>query len=160
MGFFVLALLILLLTAEFSTFVWVAETIGPLDAVTLLLLVSLVGIWLTKRAGLGAVRRIRQVHSEGRVPGRELVDGVLIVLAGALLLFPGFVTGAFGVALLLPPVRAGVRVLLVRRFERSRHLTVIRTARRDGAGGSSEIWDVQSWEERDTSGPGEIGGRR
>lgn len=160
MGLFVLALVILLLTAEFSTFVWVAETLGPLDAVALLLIVSLVGVWLTKRAGLGAARRIQKVNSEGRVPGRELADGVLILAAGVLLVFPGFVTGALGAALLVPPVRAGVRILMLRRFEKSRRLVVTHSRHRPGSERTSAVWDVESWEEpnrRRGSGPAEIG---
>ena len=51
---------------------------------------------------------------EGRVPGRELVDGVLILFAGALLLTPGFVTDAVGLLLLLPPIRAAIRLVALR----------------------------------------------
>lgn len=161
MGLFVLALVIVLLMAEFSTFAWVADALGgSLDAITLLLLVSFVGVWMTKRAGLGAARRIRQVTNEGKVPGQELADGVLILAAGVLLVFPGFLTGALGVALLVPPVRAGVRLLMLRRFEKSRRLVVTRARYRDGSG-TSEVWDVQSREEepnrRGGSGPAEIG---
>lgn len=146
MALFILALVILLLTAEFTAFLWVADTLGWLDAVALALLVSLVGVWLTKRAGLGAARRIREAGEEGRAPSREVADGALILLAGLLLLVPGFVTDAFGVALLLPPVRAGVRVLVLQRFRRGRGLVVVQN-RRQATGGAPEVWDVQSWEE-------------
>lgn len=166
MALLILALVILLLTAEFTAFAWVADTLGWWDAVALSLLISLAGVWLTKRAGLGAARRIQEAGEAGRIPSREVADGALILLAGLLLLLPGFVTDAFGVALLLPPVRAGVRVLALRRFRRKRGLVVAQSQRR------TEVWDVQSWEEdpnasRDgrgrrpaSSGPEEIEGPR
>jgi UPF0716 protein FxsA len=54
----------------------------------------------------------------GEVPGRELVDGVLILFAGALLVTPGFLSDIAGVLLLLPPVRAAVRAVAIRSLER------------------------------------------
>jgi UPF0716 protein FxsA len=62
----------------------------------LLLAVSLAGAWMAKREGLGVYRRFRQQISEGRVPGVEIVDGVLVIVAAALLLTPGFLTDARG----------------------------------------------------------------
>lgn len=171
MALFIFALVILLLTAEFTVFVWVADSVGWLDAVALSLLVSLAGVWLTKRAGLGAARRIQEASDQGRVPSREVADGALILLAGLLLLVPGFVTDVFGAALLVPPVRAGIRVLALHRFRRGRGLVVVQSRQRTG-GGVSEVWDVQSWEDagsesrdgrsgRSTgSEPGEIEGPR
>jgi UPF0716 protein FxsA len=155
MALFILALVILLLTAEFTVFVWVADIFGWWDAVALSVLISLVGIWLSKRAGLGAARRIREASEEGRVPSREVADGALILLAGLLLLVPGFVTDIFGAALLLPPVRAGVRVLALRQFRRKHGLVLVQSRRR-GSEGVAEVWDVRSWEE-DPNGGGRDG---
>jgi UPF0716 protein FxsA len=88
------------------------------NTLALLVLISFVGAWLMKREGLGALRRAQRQVDAGMVPGRELVDGALIVLAGALLLAPGFITDAVGLLLLLPPVRAGVRSFARHRLER------------------------------------------
>jgi UPF0716 protein FxsA len=90
--------------------------IGVLDTVGLLLLSSIVGSWLMKREGLGVLRRIQSQLANGQVPGKELVDAFLILLGGALMLAPGFLTDVAGMALLLPPVRAAVRAMLRRRF--------------------------------------------
>ena len=70
---------------------------------------TVAGAWLIKRGGMSLYRRIREAVAAGRVPGKELADAFLILLGGALMLTPGFVTDAFGIALLLPPVRAVVR---------------------------------------------------
>ena len=80
-----------------------------LDTLALLLLISIVGAWLAKREGLGVLRRMQAAVNAGRVPGTELIDGFLILLAAALMLTPGFLTDVAAILLLLPPVRAAVR---------------------------------------------------
>jgi UPF0716 protein FxsA len=56
------------------------------------------------------------VLAEGKVPQREVIDGVLVIFGGALLLTPGFLSDFLGLILLLPPTRAIVRAVLVKRF--------------------------------------------
>jgi UPF0716 protein FxsA len=101
--------------AELYVLIQVGQVIGVLDTVGLLLLVSIVGAWLAKREGIGVLRRMQAAVNAGRVPGTELVDAFLILLAAALMLTPGFLTDIVAILLLLPPVRAGVRRAL-RRF--------------------------------------------
>lgn len=101
---------------ELAVIIKVGAAIGVLDTVGLLILSSIVGSWLMKREGLGVLRRIQSQLAAGQVPGKELVDAFLILLGGALMLAPGFLTDIAGMALLLPPVRAGVRGILRRRF--------------------------------------------
>lgn len=114
-----LVLLFLVLPiAELAVIVQVSDGIGLGNTLGLLLLVSLVGAWLVKREGLGAWRRVEARVAGGEMPATELVDGVMILVAGALLLTPGFITDAVGLALLLPPVRAGLRGIVRRRFAR------------------------------------------
>jgi UPF0716 protein FxsA len=117
--FAVLALLFLVVPfIELFVLIQVGQAIGALPTIALLLVVSLVGAWLVKREGLGVIRRARQEVERGRVPGRELVDGVLILFAGALMLTPGFFTDVFGIALLLPPVRRALRAVATARLSR------------------------------------------
>jgi UPF0716 protein FxsA len=106
----ILALIFLVVPfLELYVLLQVGHVVGVLNTIALLVAVSLVGGWLVKREGLGVLRRAQQQMHSGRVPGKELVDGVLILFAGALLLTPGFLTDVVGILLLLPPVRAGVR---------------------------------------------------
>jgi UPF0716 protein FxsA len=115
----VLALLFIVVPiAELYVILQVGQAIGVLDTIVLLILVSVVGAWLAKREGLGVLRRIRRSLDAGRVPGTELIDGFLILLAGALMLTPGFLTDILAILLLLPPVRVVVRRQLRRRFAR------------------------------------------
>jgi UPF0716 protein FxsA len=98
---------------ELAVIIQVGQAIGAAETILLLIVVSVAGGWLVKREGVGVLRRISTAVSAGRVPGRELADGALIVFAGALLLTPGFLSDVLGIALLLPPVRAVVRPVLV-----------------------------------------------
>jgi UPF0716 protein FxsA len=112
---FVLLLLVVPFV-EIFVFVQVATWIGVLDAMGLLLLISLVGVGIVWKQGSSAWRRIRNELATGKVPGAALIDGGLIFFAGVLLIIPGYVSDACGLLLLVPPVRAGVRGMLRRRY--------------------------------------------
>lgn len=109
-------LFLVLPIAELYVLVQVAQEVGVLTSLALLVVVSFVGAWLVKREGLGLLLRIRSELAAGRLPTNQLVDGFLVLFAGALLLTPGFLTDGVGLLLLLPPTRAMVRLALLRRF--------------------------------------------
>lgn len=115
----VLAVLFLVLPiAELYVIVQVASGVGILNTIGLLVVVSVVGAWLCKHEGIGVLRRIRSALDRYEVPHRELVDGGLILFAGALLLTPGFLTDVLAVLLLLPPTRAIARGVVLRALAR------------------------------------------
>ncbi len=97
---------------ELYVIITVGQAIGVLPTVALLLADALLGAALVRREGRRAWQALRVALSEQRVPGREVADGALVVLGGALLLTPGFVTDVFGLLCLLPPTRAVLRRLL------------------------------------------------
>lgn len=101
---------------ELALFVQVASWIGLLQAVLLLLLVSALGVLVVRHQGLGAYRRVRDQVREGRLPAADLVNGLLIVVAGVLLILPGFISDVVAVLLLLPPTRVFVRALLQKHY--------------------------------------------
>lgn len=111
-------LFVLVPIVELYVIVQVAHALGVLDTLALLLVISVLGGWLAKREGLGVLRRIQGQMASGQVPTNALVDGAILLVAGVLMLTPGFVTDAFGLVLLLPPTRAAVRRLLIGRFRR------------------------------------------
>ena len=129
--------------AELAVIVQVGQAIGTLSTIAVLLLISVVGATLMKREGLGVLHRARSSLASGRVPGREVADGFLIVLGGALMLTPGFLTDVVGLALLLPPVRALVRPFLLRQLQARAVVAVGSAAHRGpGASGRSGVIDV------------------
>ena len=110
----VLAVLFLVIPfLELAVIITVASQVGVLETIALLIIVSVAGAWLCKREGVGVLRRIRDSLDRGELPHRELVDGALILLAGALLLTPGFLSDCVGILLLLPPTRAIARTIVL-----------------------------------------------
>lgn len=112
-GAVVPALLVLALIAvpliELYVLIQVGQVIGAVPTLGLLLLVSVLGAALLRREGARSWRAFREATARGAVPACEVADGALIVLAGALLVTPGFVSDVFGLLLLLPPIRVLVR---------------------------------------------------
>lgn len=146
MGFLILLLLVALPLVELAVAIQVGASIGVLNTLGLLILVTLAGGWLAKREGLGVVNRIRRAQESGEPPSRELADAALILLAAGLFIFPGFVTDVFGLLLLLPPIRIGVRTLLLRQLKARGDVIVVRSGS-DVSGEGDAVWDVDSWEE-------------
>jgi UPF0716 protein FxsA len=116
---FILVLLFIALPiAELYVIIKVGEAIGVLPTLGLLILDSIVGAALWRHQGRAAWRRFNDALEGGRVPAKEVFDGALIILGGALLLTPGFISDVFGILFLLPPTRATIRVALTRLFRR------------------------------------------
>jgi UPF0716 protein FxsA len=106
---------------EIYFIIQVAHVIGGWETLALLIFESLLGAWLMKRQGIGALNRITQAIDQHRAPGKELIDGFLILVAGVLMITPGFVTDVLGYLLLIPPTRAIFRRILVSRFKQGRY---------------------------------------
>jgi UPF0716 protein FxsA len=117
-----LALIALFLVVPFLELYVILEVVGPaLGApLTILLLAadSVIGALLFKSQGRSVWRRFNTALSEGRVPHREVIDGVLVIFGGAFLITPGFLSDIVGALLLIPPTRSLVRRFLVRRLGR------------------------------------------
>jgi UPF0716 protein FxsA len=107
-------LFIVLPIAELYVIIQVGQEIGVWWTLALLIADSFVGAALARSQGRAAWRAFNLALAEGRVPARETFDGAMIILGGALLLTPGFITDVFGILLLLPPTRAMLRGLVTR----------------------------------------------
>jgi len=142
--FVVVLLLLLWPLVEIAVFLQVVAWIGVLNALALMVAISLCGAWLVKRQGIGTLARMRTELDQGRIPTGPMTDGGLLAAAGFLLLVPGFVTDVVGLALLVPAVRGGVRRRLGRRF-------TVRTAR-VRRGRTPDYLDVEEARRRDRDG--------
>ena len=94
---------------EIYVIVQVGEAIGVVPTLVLLLADAVLGTWIFRREGRRAWQALQQAIGEHRVPTKEVADGALIVVGGALMLAPGFVTDAVGLLCVLPPTRAVLR---------------------------------------------------
>ena len=134
-------LLITWVAAELYVIVLVAEAIGLLLTIVLLIAAAPFGVWAMRSVGRVVWRRFNQALAEGRPPGREVADGVLVVLGGALLILPGFITDVLGLLLLFPLTRAPLRSMLVTNFQSRLVVQAGRFASRSGAGRYDEHAD-------------------
>jgi UPF0716 protein FxsA len=114
MPLLLILLFIVVPVAELYVIIKVGELIGVWPTLALLLADALLGSWLLKHQGRNAWRRFNEALAARRFPGREVVDGALIIVGGTLLLTPGFLTDIVGVFFLLPPTRAIARRVLKR----------------------------------------------
>ena len=141
-----MALFALYALAELAALVWVGSEIGLLWVLGIAIATALIGFYLVSRAGLSALRRIRDRINQGQMPGREVSDGAAILVAGALLIAPGLIGDVLGLLLLIPEVRASIHRTVSRRI--SARVTVFtseRTLRRGWSGPAAlpdEIIDI------------------
>lgn len=103
-------LIIIVPIVELWVIVVVGSRIGILNTLALLILVSIAGAILLKREGIATWRKLQATMARGQVPTDEVTDGALILLGGALLLTPGFVTDIVGLLFVFPGTRAAIKV--------------------------------------------------
>jgi UPF0716 protein FxsA len=137
-----IVLFIILPLAELYVIYQVGDAIGILPTLALLVLDSLLGAWLLRTQGRATWNRFQATMQAGRVPHREVFDGVLVIFGGAFLITPGFITDIIGVLLLLPPTRSLFRRWLVRRGGRLFGFSIA-TGRRAPAGTNGQDFDVE-----------------
>ena len=124
-----LALFIVVPLAELYVILKVGDAIGAVWTILLLAADSVLGSLLLRAQGRSVWRRFNMALGDGKMPHREVIDGVLVIFGGAFLVTPGFITDVVGLLLLLPPTRAVIRRMLVSRLGRR---VVVRTTRRGG----------------------------
>jgi UPF0716 protein FxsA len=133
-----IALFILLPLAELYVILKVGDAIGVPWTILLLAADSILGAMLLRSQGRAVWRRFNEALATGRMPHREVQDGVLVIFGGAFLITPGFLTDVIGLLLLLPPTRAVIRRLGMRRLRHRMELRVAAT----GAG-TGRDFDVE-----------------
>src|SRR5919108_4758395 len=110
------AIFIVVPLVELYVILKVGDAIGAVWTILLLAADSVLGSVLLRSQGRSVWRRFNEAVATGRMPHREVMDGVLVIFGGAFLITPGFLTDVVGLILLIPPTRAALRSLLARRF--------------------------------------------
>lgn len=142
-----LGIFALISLAEMATFFWVQSWIGLGWALALAVTTALIGSTLVSRAGISVMDRFRGRINQGGLPTRELSDGATVLVSGAFLISPGFITDILGFLLLLPPVRDLVYRIVSRRF--SSRVAVFSsggTTRRIRPNDGEEVIDIEGYE--------------
>lgn len=146
------ALFLIVPVLELITLVWIGERVGFWPTIGLVVFTAFVGSWLAKREGWHTFQKIQNKLASGQPPGKELTDGLIILVSGVLLLTPGVLTDVIGFLGLLPPSRNAIRKGLQKRFQggiKTRIHTPFTTPTTPGAGTGSQhpIEDAEVIEE-------------
>jgi UPF0716 protein FxsA len=112
-----LLLFILVPLAELYLFMTIGSELGFANTVAIIIITAILGAALTKSQGRRAMLKFQEATSQGRVPAHEALEGLIILLAGAVLITPGFLTDSVGFLLLIPPVRTVVARFLGHRLK-------------------------------------------
>ncbi len=100
--------------AELYLLIKIGGMIGALNTVLIILFTAVIGAYLAKTQGFIVIKKINQALNEGRLPARELLDGLVVLLGGFTLITPGFLTDFIGLSMLFPPTRVLYIKLAVR----------------------------------------------
>lgn len=151
----VLALVVCLPIVELTLFILLGNWLGYGWTLLILLAGFVLGAWLFRREGPRAIQAMRRAQHDQRPPGREIIDGALIALGGALMVFPGVASDVVGLLMIVPPTRAMLRRLAVRVLEARlsptiasqmlgpRQVRVRRTPRPDTSGDAADTEPIE-----------------
>ena len=112
-----LAAFILMPIIELAVLLKLHEVAGFVNTLAIVIITGFVGAFLARAQGLMVLAQIRRDLAEGRIPAPRLMDGVMILIAGVLLITPGLITDTAGFLLLIPVVRSIIRAWLRRKLE-------------------------------------------
>lgn len=111
-----LFLFIIMPVAEMAVLIQVGGMIGVLNTVGLVLLTAVIGAWLLRQQGLATLLKANQRLNSGELPAREVAEGLILAVGGALLLTPGFITDTVGFLCLIPGSRHWLAAQVLKRM--------------------------------------------
>ena len=99
--------------AEIYLLLQVGGLIGALPTIFLVVFTAMLGAWLLKQQGLATFQRFQASLAQGEIPAYEMIEGPIILMGGALLLTPGFITDVLGLACLIPQLRRRIAQYII-----------------------------------------------
>ena len=153
MGFYFLAIFVAMPIIEIAVFIQAGELIGLWPTIGIVILTAVIGTSLMRAQGLQTLARAQAQMDQGEMPIGELFNGICILIAGVLLLTPGFVTDTMGFLLLIPPLRKAVGAGVIMKLVQSGNIRTNFSRRTYGNTGSSQGGAPGSHEQRPGNGP-------
>jgi UPF0716 protein FxsA len=132
-----LLLFIAVPAVELILLIEIGQRVGTLATIGIIMGTGIVGASLARQQGMSTFARLRNDLADGRLPAEPIVDGVLILVAGAVLITPGVLTDLVGFLLLVPACRRLIKRVVKRRFERAMRAGTVSVAAFHGTGQSS-----------------------
>jgi UPF0716 protein FxsA len=137
----ILLLLAVVPLTDILLLVWMGQQTDGFVVMMLIVVPAVLGLWVARHIGLRALREVNRQMALGRMPSGSLLDGLLMLLAGGLLIFPGPITDLAGLGLLVPPLRRAVRKYVVDRIQTK--VAAMMAGDRDPMGPRDKIIDVR-----------------
>ena len=113
-----LIIFIILPILELAVLLRLDNAIGLFQTIILIFLTGIIGAWLVRQQGINILFRIKKEINNGNIPAKEMIDGVMLLIAGAVLITPGLITDTFGFLLLIPYTRNFIRKWIRNRIEK------------------------------------------
>ena len=113
-----LIIFIILPILELAVLLRLDNAIGLFQTIILIFLTGIIGAWLVRHQGINILFRIKKEINNGNIPAKEMIDGVMLLIAGAVLITPGLITDTFGFLLLIPYTRNFIRKWIRNRIEK------------------------------------------
>ena len=113
-----LIIFIILPILELAVLLRLDNAIGLFQTIILIFLTGIIGAWLVRQQGINILFRIKKEINNGNIPAKEMIDGVMLLIAGAVLITPGLITDSFGFLLLIPYTRNFIRKWIRNRIEK------------------------------------------
>ncbi len=113
-----LLLFIVVPAVELILLIQMGQWIGTLPTVGLIIVTGIIGAYLARQQGYQVLQRVQQETQSGQMPGGALLEGAMILVAGAVLMTPGVLTDALGFLLLIPPTRKLISDIVGRQIQR------------------------------------------
>ncbi len=139
MFFNLLLLFIAVPVVELLILFRIGGALGAINTFAVIIVTGVIGAYLAKRQGLMILKKIQSSLAQGKIPTAEVIDGVIILVAGAVLLTPGFLTDITGFLLLLPFGRNLVKLWLIKKFT-----TLIKSGNRTAAATGRFSFNIKS----------------
>lgn len=118
MFFYLFLIFVLVPVIELTLLIEIGSVIGTMNTIAIILLTAVIGAYMVKLEGLGVMSRIQQNMNEGVFPAEELINGMMILIAGVLLLTPGFFTDVIGFLMVFPVTRNIIKKIARRIIEK------------------------------------------
>ena len=116
--FYLFLIFVLVPVIELTLLIKVGSMIGILNTITIILLTAMIGAYMVRLEGLSVLSRLQQNMQDGVFPAEEMIDGAMILVAGALLLTPGFFTDVVGFLMVFPGSRRFIKRIARRYIEK------------------------------------------
>lgn len=129
--------------AEIATFIWVGGHLGVINTVGLVLLSAFGGLALFRYVGFGLLKRVQSELSAGRMPTGTMLEGFIVLVAGVLLILPGFLSDVLAFLLLFAPIRRLIIAAIAARVT----VSTTTSSRRSSEDGIVDL-DQDEWERR------------